>query len=209
MFSISYSLSRAFSSGKVSDDEFMCIVYCTLCKTVYYHFHVAHQQKQASSAAIFIGKGDTGHAHVILCHSVYKEANVHSACVTSLKWLEKTTEKNAVIGQRPKATFNLHGLVKLQVSCSFKCKIIMLQQGTPFSLMPFGQLKRFACCPVFRSEIMSYMHRAMAEKSRGSLLKNYKLKKKNDSCLVPGDLLPSWNQHPLTSRQAKAGCVVC
>lgn len=46
---------------------------------VYCHFHVTHQQKPTSLAAIFIGKCDAARAH-----SVYKEANVQYACVTSL-----------------------------------------------------------------------------------------------------------------------------
>lgn len=46
-----------------------------------------------------------------------------------------------MIGQQPKATHNLHGSVKLQVSCSCKCIIIMPWDETLFNLIPFGQLK--------------------------------------------------------------------
>lgn len=147
-----------------------------------------------------------------------RKQKVRSACVTSLahmwlKWLEK---KIAAIRQRPHShlQFAWQGLVKLQVSCSLKCKITISQQGTRFSLMPFGQPERFPCCPVFQRCVaqrwcLTWIHRAKSQKSRGSLLKNYKLKKKRDSSLVPGDLLLSWNQHPLTSSQAKARRVVC
>lgn len=69
-----------------------------------------------------------------------------------LKWLEKKWLKNCSDQTTPQShlQFALHGLVKLQVSCSLKCKIIISQQGTRFSLMPFGQLERFPCCPVFQ-----------------------------------------------------------
>lgn len=101
----------------------------------------------------------------------------------------------------PKTTYNLHGLVKLQLSCSReRCLIWCILGSWKVPLLP--------CFPkVCGSEVMSSMYIELAEKSRGSLLKNYKLKKKKGSSLVPGDLLPSWNQHPLTSTQAKAECV--
>lgn len=78
--------------------------YCTCCKMVYCHFHVTHQQKPTSLAAIFIGKCDAARARHPL--SFCLQGSKCPVCMchitdTRLGWT-KATGKLRWLGNNPK-----------------------------------------------------------------------------------------------------------